>query len=217
MRSDFENITPAEIDCYCEDNTSDLCSIFTEIERQTFLQTPHGRMLSGKLQGQLLNMLCSIAKPKIALEIGAFTAYSTLAIALALPENAKLISIEVNPEYEIFIKENLRKANILHKVDIIIGDAKKIIPEIKENFDFVFLDADKQNYPQYFDILLPKLNKDAIFIADNVLWDGKILEKKSKNKDIIALQNFNKKIQNEKSLQNILLPVRDGLMIAKKI
>jgi predicted O-methyltransferase YrrM len=217
MTSDFENITPPEIDEYCENHSSDLELIFEQINRETFIKTAYGRMLSGKMQANLLKILCSLKNPKNALEIGSFTGYSAVAIASQLKENAKLYSIEVNPEYEDMLKNNLTAANLNNRVEIIIGDAKEIIPKMNISFDFVYLDANKRNYPEYFDIIMEKLNKGGLFIADNVLWSGKIVDDASKDADVAALRKFNDKVQNDKCLRNILLPLRDGLMVAERI
>jgi predicted O-methyltransferase YrrM len=217
MNNDFGNITPPKIDEYCEAHSSDLELIFNQIERETFVKTPHGRMLSGKLQAIFLKFLSSVKKPKFALEIGSFTGYSAVAIASQLQENAKLYSIEANHEYAELILNNIVKANLNNKVEIIIGDAKQIVPKMNINFDFVYLDADKRNYPKYFDIIMEKLNVGGIFIADNVLWSGKITDDASKDADVAALRIFNDKVQNDNRLRNILLPLRDGLMVAERL
>ncbi|MDR2511644.1 MAG: methyltransferase, partial [Bacteroidales bacterium] len=119
-------------------------------------------------------------------------------------------------EYEEIILDNIAKANLSNQVEIIIGDAKQIIPKMDIHFDFVYLDADKRNYPEYFDMIMDKLNTGGIFIADNVLWSGKITDDASKDADVVALRTFNDKVQNDDRLRNILLPLRDGLMVAEK-
>ncbi|GHU85984.1 O-methyltransferase [Bacteroidia bacterium] len=213
---DFDNITIPEINIYAENHTTEANDILNAVEKMTALNTVNVRMISGKLVCSILHFLCKMQRPKNALEIGVFTGYSSIAIASALSENAKLISIENNPEYENFIIKNINDANLSHKIDLKIGDAKNIIPSLDNNFDFIYLDADKQSYSYYYDILIDKLNQNGLLIADNVLWSGKILEENSSNKDIIALREFNDKVNADKRVDNILLPIKDGLMIVRK-
>jgi predicted O-methyltransferase YrrM len=212
---DFNNITTPDILEYADAHCSTgIEQMLDSIEKQTALNTVNPRMVSGKIVCNLLRTICKIQHPKKLLEIGVLTGYSAIATADAIDEDAVLTAIEINPEYEKFINENIAKAGLQKKINLVIGDAKELIPTLG-NLDFVYIDADKISYSLYFDLLFDKMNTNGIIIADNVLWSGKILEK-SNDKDVVALQNFNKKINEDIRVDNVLLPLRDGLMIIRK-
>ncbi len=176
-------------------------------------------MLSGHFQGRFLSFLSKLQRPLNILEIGTYTGYSAICLAQGLQENGKLITIDCNEELESFVIENIKKAGVEEKIEFVLGDAKHIIPTLNLNFDLVFIDADKVNYGLYYDLIFDKLNPNALIIADNVLWSGKIIDKnvKANDEDTHALLAFNKKIQEDNRVENILLPIRDGLMVARKI
>ena len=157
-------------------------------------------------------------KPKNILEIGTFTGYSALSMAYGMPENAHLYTIEVNPEQEDIIRKYIEKSGFSKQITLIIGDAKTEIPKFESNFfDLIFLDADKIHYPLYYELLIPKLKKGGLLLADNALWSGAVLNENATDKEVVALQKFNDLAQNDPQTQNVLLPFRDGLMCVMKI
>jgi len=191
--------------------------ILTDLSRKTHLETIHPRMLSGHLQGKFLEFISKMIKPERILEIGTFTGYSAICLAKGLSENGLLYTIEINDERKPIIDEFIKKAGFSDKIKLLIGDAIKVIPEITELFDLVFIDADKPNYLNYFKVVFPKLKPGGFIIVDNVLWDGKVIKKVMKDdvstKGIIDFNNY---IQNNELVENLMLPLRDGLMLIRK-
>ncbi|GHS86775.1 O-methyltransferase [Bacteroidia bacterium] len=214
--SDFDNVTLPQAETYAENHTTDISDVLRELSRETHLKTPHGRMLSGVLQGRLLQLLCKLKNPQSVLEIGTFTGYSAIAIGEVLAPTATLTCIEINPEYEDFIRKYTNKAGLSKTIELIIGNALQIIPTLKSTFDLIFLDADKVHYPEYYDLVMPKLTQGGLLVADNVLWSGQVWDAAYNNKEVTALRQFNDKIQNDSRVTNLLLPLRDGLMIVEK-
>jgi len=216
--SEFQNITPANISEYADAHTSDLPKVLQELERETFVKSINPRMLSGKLQGQFLNLMCGLIQPKNILEVGTFTGYSALSMAFAMPKNSHLYTIEVNPEQEEIIRKYIEKSGLSEQITLMIGEAKHEIPNFEnEFFELIFLDADKINYPLYYELLLPKLKKGGLLIADNALWSGAVTNENTTNKEVLALQAFNDLVQNDEKTRNVLLPFRDGLMCVVKL
>ncbi|MCL2416791.1 MAG: O-methyltransferase [Bacteroidales bacterium] len=216
--SEFQNITPASISEYADTHTSDLPKILQELERETCVKSINPRMLSGKLQGQFLNLICRMLKPENILEVGTFTGYSALSMLYGTDEKSHLYTIEVNPEQEEIIRKYIEKSGLKERITLIISEAKSEIPKFENDFfELIFLDADKINYPLYYELLMPKLKKGGVLIADNALWSGAVTNENSKDKEVIALQTFNDLVQNDKKSQNVLLPFRDGLMCVMKI
>ncbi len=204
------------LQAYLEKHSSPMHPVLDEIFRQTHLQQLYPRMLSGPLQARLLDLICKVLRPKTLLEVGTFTAYATIAMALAIEDDAHLISIEANEELEDTILENLKKAEVFHKVSLKFGQAADIIPQLNATFDLIFLDADKINYPVYFDLLLSKLNPGGILLADNVLWNGKVVDSSAQDAETNAIRLFNEKVSAEPSVEQIILPIRDGLSLIRK-
>jgi len=216
--SEFQNITPANISEYADAHTSDLPKVLQELERETFVKSINPRMLSGKLQGQFLNLMCGLIQPKNILEVGTFTGYSALSMAFAMPKDSHLYTIEVNPEQEDIIRKYIEKSGLSEQITLMIGEAKNEIPNFEnEFFELIFLDADKINYPLYYELLLPKLKKGGLLIADNALWSGAVTNENTTNKEVLALQAFNDLVQNDEKTRNVLLPFRDGLMCVVKL
>ena len=175
--SEFQNITPKQISEYADTHTSDLPKILQELERETCLKSINPRMLSGKLQGQFLNLICRMLKPKNILEIGTFTGYSALSMAYGTDEKSHLYTIEVNPEQEDIIRKYVEKSGFSERITLIIGEAKNEIPKFEDDFfELIFLDADKINYPLYYELLMLKLKKGGVLIADNALWSGAVVD-----------------------------------------
>jgi len=202
---------------YAEKHTSAEPEIWKELNRETWLKKIYPRMLSGHLQGSLLAMISQMIKPQRILEIGTFTGYSALAMARGLEKNGLLFTLDINEEHESLALKYFEKAHINHQIKMIIGDALKIIPTLNETWDLVFIDADKVNYSNYFDLIFDRVRPGGWIIADNVLWSGKVLGKSvNPDKDTEALIAFNDKIQADSRVENMLLPFRDGLMLIRK-
>lgn len=208
-------ILSQEIEEYIEQHTSDESEILQALNRKTQADVLMPRMLSGKVQGQFLKMITSMLQPKRALEIGTFTGYSAICIAEAMPEDGKLYTIDINEELEDLVKNFTEKANLQHKIIQIIGDAKEKIKSIEEVFDLVFIDADKQNYGLYYDLVFDKVRSGGFILADNVLWSGKIIDEK-KDKDTQKLAEFNNKVQQDIRTENVIVSIRDGIMMIRK-
>ena len=208
---------PPEIQQYSENHTSSESNLLQKITRDTFAKVLMPRMLSGNLQGQLLSVFSHMLQPKCILEIGTFTGYSAICLANGLTEGGKLITIDINEELEERVSAYFKEANLDHKIDYRIGDALAIIPELSNTFDLVFIDADKENYAAYYHLVINKVRSGGFIIADNVLWSGKVTDATKQDKDTLAVRAFNDLVQADNRVENILLPVRDGLMIARKI
>ncbi len=210
---------PPELQTYCDLHSDVEPEILQKINRETHLRVLKPRMLSGHFQGRLLSFLSKMQRPLSILEIGTYTGYSAICLAEGLLEGGKLVTIDCNEELESFVLENIQAAGFADRIEMKLGDARTIIPTLGFKFDLVFIDADKINYALYYDMIFDMLNPNALIIADNVLWSGKILDKnlKPNDEDTYAILAFNKKVAEDIRVDNILLPVRDGLMMARKI
>lgn len=201
---------------YCENHSEKESQLLQNVNRETHLKINSPRMLSGHLQGRLLSFLSKLIAPEYILEIGTYTGYSALCLAEGLKENGKLISIDPNEETNFFATKFISNSAYANKIELKQGFAQTIIPSLAQTFDLVFIDADKKNYALYFDLVIDKVNSGGLIIADNVLWSGKILDEK-KDPDTQAIHDFNSKIAADKRLVPLLLPVRDGLLLMRKI
>ena len=208
----------SEIEEYIEDHTSGEGELLERINRETNLEVMRPRMLSGHVQGRLLSMFSKMIAPENILEIGTYTGYSAICMAEGLDAKGRLITIDVNEELEDRVRGYFEESNLTSRVDFLIGNAMEIIPSLDQKFDLVFIDADKSNYSSYLDLVVDKVPIGGYIIADNVLWSGKIVEKFRKflDKDTEALLEFNKKVHNDDRFENVLLGVRDGLLILRK-
>lgn len=204
------------LDEYIEAHTTNADAVLAELYRETHLHVMNPRMASGSVQGQFLQFIVQMLKPKRVLEIGTFTGYSAICLAKKLPEGGRLTTIEANVEYEEIIRKYFDKAQVTNKIDLIFGDAKQVIPNLTDGFDLVFIDADKINYPTYYDLVIGKVNVGGFIMADNVIWEGKVLNANAKERDTQAIITFNDKVQNDPRVENVLLPIRDGLMMVRK-
>jgi predicted O-methyltransferase YrrM len=205
------------IDEYVSAHSDKEPEYLAKINRATHLRMINPRMLSGHLQGRFLAMFCKMIQPKTILELGTFTGYSALCMAEVLPADGILHTIECDDELEDFIIENLNTAEHGKKVKLHIGNALGIIDTLTEAFDLVFIDADKREYIAYFEAVLPKLRKGGFILADNTLWDGKVLKKaESNDHQTIEIQKFNEFIANDQRVEKVMLPLRDGLTIIQK-
>ena len=187
------------------------------INRKTHLLLVNPRMISGHFQGRFLSMIAKMQNPLRILELGTFTGYSALCLAEALPENGMLHTIEHNDELEDLIRENFDESGIAHKITLHIGDALEIIPTLDEQFDLVFIDADKREYIAYYDAVFDKLRSGGVVLADNTLWSDKVLEPAHPNdKQTIELLRFNDYVTNDRRVEKIIVPLRDGLTMIRK-
>lgn len=203
---------------YLEAHTQEESPVLKELNRETYATMVNPRMLAGHLQGQVLQMLSKMIRPSQVLEIGTFTGYSSICLCEGLKEDGMLYTIDINEELQEVIDRYILKAGVKHKVKYYIGNAVDIIPTLNKKFDIVYIDADKENYCLYYDLVFDKVINGGFIIADNVLWSGKVLEKKKEewDNDTIAIRTYNKKIHNDIRVENVLFPIRDGLMIARK-
>ncbi len=206
-----------EIENYAEQYSKPASGVLQRLNRETNLKVLHPRMLSGQIQGKLLQFISQMIQPKCILEIGTFTGYSAICLAEGLIENGTIHTIEIDPELEDFSIKYFEEASTSNKTKLHIGNALEIVPTLKETFDLVFIDADKENYCKYYELIFDKVRKGGFIIADNVLWSGKVLEKIHPNdKDTLGIVAFNNMILKDERIDNLLLPFRDGLMIIRK-
>jgi predicted O-methyltransferase YrrM len=211
------NFLPEEIEKYSEMHTSAESEWLCNLNRETHQKILKPRMLSGHMQGRILSLFSQMIKPERILEIGTYTGYSALCLAEGLAENGKLITIDINEELQEFVQKHIDASPYKNKIEQRIGNALEIIPTLNEQFDIVFIDADKENYLPYFNLIFDKVKTGGYIIADNVLWSGKVVDKvKANDTDTKKLLEFNAYIQNHEGVENVLLPVRDGLMICRK-
>ena len=210
------NFIQKEIEEYAEAHTSPENLLLKKITRDTFLEVLQPRMLSGHLQGRLLSMFAKMIQPDTILEIGTYTGYSALCLAEGLSVNGKLITIDKNVELIDRVNGYFSESSFGAKLEMRSGDAIKLIPQINESWDMVFIDADKENYLEYYELILPKVKSGGYILADNVLWSGKVIDASASDKDTIALRRFNKALLRDNSVEVILLPVRDGLTVVRK-
>ncbi len=188
------------------------------INRKTHLKMINPRMLSGHLQGRVLSMLSKMIQPGRILEVGTYTGYSALCLAEGLSAKGKLHTIECDDELEDFIRENIQSSPYQEQIVLHIGDAKKLIPEMDVMFDLVFLDADKREYQVYYDAVFPKLRKGGFMLVDNTLWDGKVLlEVDEKDNQTEAIRKFNDYVAADSRVEKLILPLRDGLTMIRKL
>jgi predicted O-methyltransferase YrrM len=208
------NFLDENINEYSEQHTTAQSQVLANLDRETHLKVLRPRMLSGHLQGKFLEMIVKMLQPKEVLEIGTYTGYSAICMANGLTADACIHTIDINAELEDFARSHFQKADVENQIEFYIGNALDIIPKLDVTFDLVFIDADKINYQKYFELVLPKMRKGGFIIADNVLWSGKVLNAPNKkDPETTAIQQFNDYIQSCTKVNNLLLPLRDGLMI----
>jgi len=203
---------------YIEQHTTPEPEYLARITRDTNLHVLNPHMLSGQVQGELLRMLSRMLRPRRILELGTFTGYSALCLAQGLQENGELITIEHNDELEETIRKNLAQSPAGARVHLIIGDAVQILDKWQaEKFDLVFIDADKREYCAYYERVLPLVKDGGFILADNTLWDGHVIDPNyDKEKQTVALREFNRLVAEDERVSQVILPVRDGLTIIYK-
>ena len=210
------HLVSAELENYIDKYSSKEDEVQSKLSRETHLKVQMPQMVSGNIQGQFLEMVSQLIQPKRILEIGTFTGYSAISLAKGLSEDGLLYTIDINEELQPMCATYFEKANLSSKIKHLIGDARKIIPELNETFDLVFIDADKINYANYYDLVFDKVRVGGYIIADNVLWSGKVVEEK-KDKDTLAIHQYNEKIAADARVKSFILSLRDGLNIVQKL
>lgn len=207
---------PQGINCYSIEHTTSESDLLRKLNRETWAKVMGARMISGHLQGRMLSMMSQMIKPTTILEIGTYTGYSALCLAEGLTQNGKIHTIDINEEFIAFSKKYFKKSNYKKNIIQHQGRAIDVIPKITDQIQLVFIDADKENYSNYYHLVFEKVQIGGYIIADNVLWSGKVTNQE-KDSETQSLDEYNKLIQSDKRTENILLPIRDGLMICKKI
>ncbi len=203
---------------YCITNSSRESEILRELNRQTHIRTLNPRMICGKHQGRFLSMISKIIKPKKILEIGTFTGYSTLCLAEGLEKEGEIDTIDNNYELKKIQNYFFNLSKLQDKINQFTCDAIEILPKLKDKYDLIFLDADKKNYLNYLNLIVPLLSKKGVLISDNVLWSGKVISVNENNdSETEILKKFNHKLSNHKNLETVLLPIRDGISLSMKI
>ena len=207
---------PEKLDDYVVAHSEKEPELLQQLTRETYQKILQPRMLSGHYQGRILSMLSKLINPASILEIGTYTGYSALCLCEGLQKNGQLHTIDINEELEDFQRNYFDRSPYGNQIIQHIGDATEIIPNLKTNFDLVFIDADKPNYPKYFELIISKMNSGGVILSDNVLWNGKVVEKLQPN-DIStkALLKYNRLLADDKRIETVLLPVRDGLTISR--
>lgn len=202
---------------YILEHSDEEGALLSALNRDANVNLLRPRMLSGHLQGRILKMFCRMIQPKKILEIGTYTGYATLCMAEGIQEDGEIISIEINDEMEDFIEKYRQRSPHKNKIKICYGDAIRIIPTLQGPFDLVFIDADKRFYSEYFDLVFPKVRQGGIILADNTLWDGKVIEDPiPTDKQTLGIMNFNDKIKRDNRIEKVILPLRDGLTLIWK-
>ncbi|XOV93763.1 MAG: O-methyltransferase [Bacteroidota bacterium] len=211
------SLIPEELQNYSEDHTSEENALLNKINRETHLHVLRPRMLSGHLQGRVLSMISRLINPKYILEIGTYTGYSALCLAEGLQKEGKLITVDKNEELKEKALSYFEQSDYRDQIEIMIGEASQIIPTLSYTWDIVFIDADKENYPTYYEQTIENLRPGGVLLADNVLWSGKVYDKDKDDKTTNIIRSFNDMVQNDPRVENVLLPIRDGIMMVRKI
>ncbi|PTN08735.1 O-methyltransferase [Mangrovibacterium marinum] len=207
-----------ELEKYIDDHSSPEDEVLYELNRETNISILRPRMLSGHIQGLLLEMLTTMIRPKRILEIGTFTGYSALCMAKGLSDDGILHTIELNDELEWIAQKYFAKAGLQDQIKQHIGDACQIIPTLNETFDFIFLDGNKREYCRYYELVFDKLRPGGYILADNILWDGKVVQEvDQRDSQTIGILEFNEMVKNDQRVRQVILPLRDGLSLIRKL
>ena len=211
----FEENSP-EMDRYLENNASAEPDILKRLRKETFQKTTQPHMISGYQQGRLLTIISKLMQPKNILEIGTFTGYATLSLAEGLHQEGKITTLDVNEELAYLPKKYFAESTFSSQIDFQLKDAKIFLEETTEIFDLVFIDADKENYVEYFKLIKEKIKSGSVVIFDNVLWYGKVLEEEPKQKSTKIIKELNEMIAKDEDFENLILPLRDGVNLIRK-
>ena len=219
MSENLEYIINPDVEEYAEAHTTPETEALYNLNRWTHINMPYPRMLSGHYQGKLLEFISCMKKPRLILEIGTYVGYSTVCLSKGLAQNGIIHTIEADEEYEDIIRNTLQTAGITDKTVLHIGPAIEILPQLKnDKFDLAFIDADKTNTALYYETIVPMMNPEGIILIDNILWSGKVtLQQNKADKDTTTFKQLNDIVQNDPRVENILLPIRDGLMMCRKL
>jgi len=203
---------------YILKHSSNPSDLLNELERETHLKILRPQMVSGQIQGKILEMISCMVQPEHILELGTFTGYSTLCLAKGLKQSGKIHTIDINDELEDFAQSFFDRSEFKDKIEFHIGDAREIIPSFKQQFDLVFIDADKRQYPEYYNLVFDKVISGGFIIADDILWYGKVNEEVSENDTYTkGLIEFNSMVQADTRVENVIFPIRDGLNVIRKL
>lgn len=206
-----------KLEKYIEDHTTAEDPLLEDLYRQTHIRFVNPNMVSGHLQGRLLEFISVMINPEHILEIGTFTGYSAICLAKGLKPGGKLITTEINDEIAEFSRSYFKKAGVQDRITLLSGRAQVIIPQLNETFDLIFIDGDKREYVEYYRLAIDKLKTGGFILADNVLWGGKVIEKGTRDPQTKGVIEFNEMIKDEKNIENVILPLRDGLMLIRKL
>lgn len=212
----FEENCP-EMDRYLEIHASREPEILKRLRQETYRKTTQPHMISGYQQGRLLTIISKMMRPKMVLEIGTFTGYATLCLAEGLHKDGKIITLDVNEELEYLPRKYFNESEFSAQIDFRIQDAKDFLKETDMVFDLVFIDADKENYVEYFNLITPKLRSGSVVLFDNVLWYGKVLDESPKQKSTQKIKELNDLVAADTDFENLILPLRDGVNLIRKI
>ena len=205
-----------ELEEYISAHTEQEPEVLRALTRATHQKILRPRMLSGHVQGQFLKMLCQMNRVRRVLEIGTFTGYASIAMAMGMEEDGVLHTIDNNDELEDFTRSYMKRSGLEDKIVFHIGDACQIIPQLNEVFDLVFIDADKREYPEYYRLVFDKVASGGIIVADDVLWDGKVIGENNRDAQTRGILEFNEMVQQDSRVENLLMPIRHGLMLIRK-
>ena len=209
---------PEDLDDYISNHSEEEPELLQELNRETYQKILQPRMLSGHYQGRVLSMVSKLVHPKNILEIGTYTGYSSLCLAEGLQKDGELHTIDINEELVDFQRKYFNKSPFGNQIVQHLGNALEMIPKLNKTFDLIFIDADKENYPNYFNLVIDKLNNGGIILSDNVLWSGKVIETvKPDDLDTKSLIEYNKLLKEDKRIETVILPIRDGLTISRKV
>ena len=205
------------LDKYVCEHTANESDLLKKINRETHLEVLQPRMLSGHFQGRVLSMFSKMIRPDRILEIGTYTGYSALCLAEGMTPNGKLVTIDINEELAARVRGYISESTYAKQIDYLVGNAMELIPALNEKWDIVFIDADKDNYINYYHLVFPMVKVGGYIIADNVLWSGKVIDSSQQDKDTSLLREYNQLVHQDDRVEEVLFPIRDGLMIARKI
>jgi predicted O-methyltransferase YrrM len=209
-------LTDSIIEHYCELHTTAEDKALEQLIRETNLKMMMPHMLSGKILGRLLTMLVELIKPKNILELGTFTGYSAICLAHGLPENGLLVTIDNNPEVEDLARKYFKISGLEEKIQFVIGNALKVVPDLNMKFDMAFIDADKERLPNYYQMVMEKMESGGLIVVDNILWYGKVTDPKQNDRITRKIREFNETVQADERVTNVLMPLLDGLMLVRK-
>ncbi len=205
-----------ELEVYIAEHSEKEPAILAELNRTTHLNVMRPRMLSGNLQGQFLKMLCELLRARRVLEIGTYTGYAAISMAMGVADGGLVHTIDINDELEDIVRDFVRRSGMEERICFHVGDAREVIPRLNETFDLVFMDADKRQYMDYYRLVFDRVRPGGMIVADDVLWDGKVVDAGSRDAQTRGISEFNDFVQSDFRVENILLPVRHGLMLIRK-